>query len=854
MGQEIVYCYGCQTRLLGSDFEKGHAFRVGAQVSCPQCVRGLFSSLPPAQIDAEIARLKETPLARKGGSSSRFPAVRAGSPESSGKMKAAPPATPSAEAPRSKLPFLLGGAGVVGLLLLGLVLSASPRRPPTSPVEAAPSPALLRPSAPPPAPGGILPPGVFVELDRQIAGRVEADDFAAAGRELEKAAPRRPEPAWAAGIEERRARLEAKARDALPKLMNAALAASREGRPDEVVRLRGFISAFPALAAEFDRHVAAAPAAPARPAPVPVPGPAPDRPPPHPGPASAPVEAASESASYRATWDQAMASRDPALIAGALEGILKGLKSADAKAEAARDLDLVKLAIPVQAEGLAALTKLPRDERVQLEFRDDAVVLGSLEGTLQAADLVRIRLSTDTGLVDLPASELSEEAIGRLYAGRAGHGPVDARAAAAWCAIRSCADGAGKLDPTLPAKYLEFARKAAPADPDGAGRRAFWAAFVEAGMNRSRAAGLDQLSKLSSPRYKPFIDLLLEGAREAFFSGTDFAVAGTFSTSDRDKLGTVWLSTADSKAGQASLEAEYYALPETTYRAWVLCGGCCLEVFSFSLQASGLRAIDPKTKQEATCEPGDPAGLPVKLPYLPLKKLHSQHLGPKEPSRWEWIPLALPKADAPGLKKIRILSEQKGFAVAQLVVSATRKGPPSPAELKELLKDRSTMPRFTVTPGLVQGKPTRTIYCGGTGGSDFEDLAPAGGVLVGLRYSPNGTGGKMRFVQPIYRRSGQTAAGAGHGSGDADMPELVAKPGYAVGQMVVMATDRLDGFKIVFMRHAGGRLLAADSYESPWVGLPPKGESRTLGDGSPVGGIFGHNGSEIDGFGLILLK
>ena len=31
MGQEIVYCYKCQTRLMGSDFDKGKAFRVGSR-------------------------------------------------------------------------------------------------------------------------------------------------------------------------------------------------------------------------------------------------------------------------------------------------------------------------------------------------------------------------------------------------------------------------------------------------------------------------------------------------------------------------------------------------------------------------------------------------------------------------------------------------------------------------------------------------------------------------------------------------------------------------------------------------------------------------------------------------------
>ena len=46
MGQEVVYCFKCQTRLLGSDFERGKAFRVEAQAACPDCVRSLLANLP----------------------------------------------------------------------------------------------------------------------------------------------------------------------------------------------------------------------------------------------------------------------------------------------------------------------------------------------------------------------------------------------------------------------------------------------------------------------------------------------------------------------------------------------------------------------------------------------------------------------------------------------------------------------------------------------------------------------------------------------------------------------------------------------------------------------------------------
>jgi hypothetical protein len=321
---------------------------------------------------------------------------------------------------------------------------------------------------------------------------------------------------------------------------------------------------------------------------------------------------------------------------------------------------------------------------------------------------------------------------------------------------------------------------------------------------------------------------------------------------EREKVGAVLLSTADK--GKTWVEAEYYSLPDQSYRAWAYVGGCCLEVLGFSLQATGLRGVDPRTKLDASFEPGDPAALPVKLPSLTLKKVHSQHLGPKEPDRWEWVPLTLPKAEAPGLKKIRLVHDQKGFAVAHLVVSASRRGPPSPTELKELLKERSTSPRFLLGSAPAKGKPSRTALVGGHGGTDFEDLAPSGAVLVGFRYSVKTGRGNFRFLQPIYRLAERTTSGGAHGYGDASNAEIVAKPGYAVGQVIATGTDRLDGCKIVFMRLAGGRLLPGDRYDSPWIGVPAKGDLQTLGDGSPVGGVFGRKGGEIDGAGLILLK
>ena len=37
MGQEIVYCDGCRTRLSGQDLDRGGAFRIGHQTFCAPC-------------------------------------------------------------------------------------------------------------------------------------------------------------------------------------------------------------------------------------------------------------------------------------------------------------------------------------------------------------------------------------------------------------------------------------------------------------------------------------------------------------------------------------------------------------------------------------------------------------------------------------------------------------------------------------------------------------------------------------------------------------------------------------------------------------------------------------------------
>jgi hypothetical protein len=131
---------------------------------------------------------------------------------------------------------------------------------------------------------------------------------------------------------------------------------------------------------------------------------------------------------------------------------------------------------------------------------------------------------------------------------------------------------------------------------------------------------------------------------------------------------------------------------------------------------------DPKNPRQAVpAEPGSDADAPVKHSLSGLKKLHRDHLGPKEPDRWEWVAIPLPKYAAAGTKVVRLLTDQKGFSVATVVVSATRTGVPPEREIAAEEKRRADLPGFSS-----QGIPTMGVilreWWAGIGGGGVGDL------------------------------------------------------------------------------------------------------------------------------------
>jgi hypothetical protein len=145
-------------------------------------------------------------------------------------------------------------------------------------------------------------------------------------------------------------------------------------------------------------------------------------------------------------------------------------------------------------------------------------------------------------------------------------------------------------------------------------------------------------------------------------------------------------------------------------------------------------------------------------------------------------------------------------------------------------------------------------------GVRFDDVGPAGSLLVGVRYSTHPFVGrpKISSVQPLYRTSNATHTlieGDLHGDVTSAEATAIAKAGYAVGAIKTRTGLSLDGFVIVFMRIAGDRLDPSDSYESPVLGDSQGGSPAFVsGNGGLVVGLQGLAAKNVNALGLILAK
>jgi hypothetical protein len=147
---------------------------------------------------------------------------------------------------------------------------------------------------------------------------------------------------------------------------------------------------------------------------------------------------------------------------------------------------------------------------------------------------------------------------------------------------------------------------------------------------------------------------------------------------------------------------------------------------------------------------------------------------------------------------------------------------------------------------------------GGNPRERFRELAPQGGVLVGVRvgYVEIFGGPKVATILPIFQVGNQYVEGKQFGKDTPPTMTAVARPGYAVGAIITRTGLTVDAFKITFMRFKDGQLDPGDSYTTDWLGDPRGGGLGTAsGEGKLIVGIHGRsNGREINALGLLVAE
>jgi len=113
---------------------------------------------------------------------------------------------------------------------------------------------------------------------------------------------------------------------------------------------------------------------------------------------------------------------------------------------------------------------------------------------------------------------------------------------------------------------------------------------------------------------------------------------------------------------------------------------------------------------------------------------------------------------------------------------------------------------------------------------------------------------KKDFVKSLQGIWDGKVPGERHGNPEGPETEILAKPGYAVGGLRLRGGDRVRAFRVIFMKIVGPVLNPSDSYESEWY-VGNEADTKVLGgDGSPVVGLHGKRGGDVDCLGIIQLR
>lgn len=477
-------------------------------------------------------------------------------------------------------------------------------------------------------------------------------------------------------------------------------------------------------------------------------------------------------------WEEAMGQAFGRDYDGASARLLKAVRDlaqeggeaegGEIRTEASFDQEAIRAVRALIEETIGKiLPALPKGTGVTLEYQHRPGEFRKVTGTVIRANDQRAELEVVEKDKDkekkfrrfVEFAHLSAASLAEYFTGAGKRtSDDDRRAAALLCLIEGDVEAAkkygGRAAGKIPERYWAFAKEAREKAPKPSAREfeardllhgaeldwrdiRFWGAaldkyrllkdeYAATGVVRRNQAVIVQRSQM--------------GRDYTFFPADLRAPAGaTFRLRrhpkmDPERIEQAWISKEDidfTLARENYVEAEFYALPGLTYRCWAYVGGCCAETFSVLYQTSEGTAPHPRDRSKrVSLEPGGNFADLVPHGISNLKKDHAAHAPknskephPKEPSRWEWISIPLPKTYAsPGPKAVRLLTDQAGFAVGYILISSTRTGPPNDGETKALAREYRERPAAQRMVG--QAEPVEWLVVGPFAGGIKEAHPP----------------------------------------------------------------------------------------------------------------------------------
>lgn len=441
---------------------------------------------------------------------------------------------------------------------------------------------------------------------------------------------------------------------------------------------------------------------------------------------------------YPPVWEAARplaAAREYARAVAEIERALPSLKDPAEQAEAAADLDRLRRARAMLGETYDLLARWPAGRKLQAAAFDEKGAARTVDAASTRAGPGWMELKKDKETFVVLAGEILPSSLAEIYKARAKE--PDPKGGAAFLFLEGADGAARKLfgaDPAESEKVLISSR--APENParESEARRLFYSAFeaerdLQEGQRRTGC--LDRYASLLKDyadtgfvrRNRELIMRRSEPVKEYVFLADDFRPGAGFRPSTAEKVGACWMAAADAR--EAWMDLEFQAVPDTAYRGWVYAGACCLENFRLALQA----------------EPEASASL--KPPSSGFPRSHAPHANAAEPPRWVWVSFALPKG-AGGRKKIRLLAERPGAAVAYGMISATRQTAPSDAYMKEL---RKSQPEAPAAPAREAGLVGLWNFDEGSGtaANDSSGHGHHGKLTDGVSWVPGKIGTALQF-------------------------------------------------------------------------------------------------------------